>query len=191
VLNSAREPSEVVAALRSFPGEVGALACGYVDQVAYRPVNGEDVGEPSVQQLSELIVGASGRRWNIPTHHWRTTSSAGTLRCATRYRPAPRRLRRPPRRGSDDLPAPRRAWHLRRPLGDRDRAACNLVGRPQTCGYWAAHRSGPSCRGELRGAPDLLVPSSVFARSWRILSMRTNCQVLYDASRAQAEHDRG
>ena len=58
VLTSAREPGEVVAALRSFPGEMGALASAYVDRVAYRPVNGEDVGEPSVQELPELIVGA-------------------------------------------------------------------------------------------------------------------------------------
>ena len=58
MLTSAREPGEVVAALRSFPGEVGALASAYVDRVAYRPVNGEDVGEPSVQELPELIVGA-------------------------------------------------------------------------------------------------------------------------------------
>ena len=58
MLSSAREPGEVVAALRSFPGKVGALASAYVDRVAYRPVNGEDVGEPSVQELPELIVGA-------------------------------------------------------------------------------------------------------------------------------------
>ena len=58
VLTSAREPGEVVAALRSFPGEMGALASAYVDRVAYRPVNGEDVGEPSVQEIPELIVGA-------------------------------------------------------------------------------------------------------------------------------------
>jgi rifampicin phosphotransferase len=58
VLTSGREAGEVVAALRSFPGEVGALASAYVERVAYRPVNGEDVGEPSVQEIPELIVGA-------------------------------------------------------------------------------------------------------------------------------------
>ena len=58
VLTSAREPGEMVAALRSFQGEVGALASAYVDRVGYRPINGEDVGEPSVQELPELIVGA-------------------------------------------------------------------------------------------------------------------------------------
>jgi rifampicin phosphotransferase len=58
VLTSAGEPGEVVAALRSLPGDTGALASAYVDRVAYRPVNGEDVGDPSVHELPELIVGA-------------------------------------------------------------------------------------------------------------------------------------
>jgi phosphohistidine swiveling domain-containing protein len=58
MLTSASEPGEVVAALRTFRGEVGAITSAYVDRVAYRPVNGEDVGEPSVQELPELIVGA-------------------------------------------------------------------------------------------------------------------------------------
>jgi rifampicin phosphotransferase len=58
VLMSAGEPGEVVAALRSLPGDTGALASAYVDRVAYRPVNGEDVGDPSVYELPELIVGA-------------------------------------------------------------------------------------------------------------------------------------
>jgi rifampicin phosphotransferase len=57
-LMSAAEPGEVVAALRSLPGKTGALASAYVDRVAYRPVNGEDVGDPSVHELPELIVGA-------------------------------------------------------------------------------------------------------------------------------------
>jgi pyruvate,water dikinase len=52
------EPAEVVAALRSLPGEAGALAAAYVDRVGYRPVNGEDVGEPSVHELPELVVAA-------------------------------------------------------------------------------------------------------------------------------------
>jgi rifampicin phosphotransferase len=52
------EPTEVVAALRSLPGGTGVLASAYVDRVGYRPVNGEDVGEPSVHELPELIVAA-------------------------------------------------------------------------------------------------------------------------------------
>ena len=58
VLTSESGPGEVVAALCSFPGEVGTFASAYVNRVAYRPVNGEDVGEPSVQELPELMVGA-------------------------------------------------------------------------------------------------------------------------------------
>ena len=63
VLDSAGEPGEVLAALRSLPGEAGEAAAAYVDRVGYRPVNGEDIGEPCVIELPELIVGAirSGR----------------------------------------------------------------------------------------------------------------------------------
>jgi rifampicin phosphotransferase len=55
---SPREPGELLVALRTFPGEVGRLAAAYIDRVGYRPVNGEDVGEPSVIELPELIVWA-------------------------------------------------------------------------------------------------------------------------------------
>jgi phosphohistidine swiveling domain-containing protein len=58
LLATPAEPAEVVAALRLLPGEVGALATAYVDRVGYRPVNGEDVGEPSVHELPELVVAA-------------------------------------------------------------------------------------------------------------------------------------
>jgi rifampicin phosphotransferase len=58
LLATPAEPAEVVAALRSLPGEAGALATAYVDRVGYRPVNGEDVGEPSVHELPELVVAA-------------------------------------------------------------------------------------------------------------------------------------
>jgi pyruvate,water dikinase len=58
VLDSAGEPGEVLAALRSLPGETGEAAAAYIDRIGYRPVNGEDVGEPCVIELPELIVGA-------------------------------------------------------------------------------------------------------------------------------------
>ncbi|MDQ3875450.1 MAG: hypothetical protein M3322_07915, partial [Actinomycetota bacterium] len=58
LLATPAEPAEIVAALRSLPGEAGALADAYVDRVGYRPVNGEDVGEPSVHELPELVVAA-------------------------------------------------------------------------------------------------------------------------------------
>jgi rifampicin phosphotransferase len=52
------DPAEVVAGLRSSPGAIGVAAAAYVDRVGHRPVNGEDVGEPSVHELPELVVGA-------------------------------------------------------------------------------------------------------------------------------------
>jgi pyruvate,water dikinase len=58
LLSTAGDPAEVVAALRSSPGETGARAKAYIERVGYRPVNGEDVGEPSVHELPELIVAA-------------------------------------------------------------------------------------------------------------------------------------
>jgi phosphohistidine swiveling domain-containing protein len=58
LLDSPGEPADVLAALRSLPGETGEAVGAYVDRVGHRPVNGEDVGEPSVIELPELIVGA-------------------------------------------------------------------------------------------------------------------------------------
>jgi phosphohistidine swiveling domain-containing protein len=58
VLDAAGEPGEVLAGLRTLPGEAGEAAGAYIDRVGYRPVNGEDVGEPCVIELPELIVGA-------------------------------------------------------------------------------------------------------------------------------------
>ena len=58
VLDSAGEPGEVLAALRSLPSETGEATTAYTDRVGHRPVNGEDVGEPCVIELPELIVGA-------------------------------------------------------------------------------------------------------------------------------------
>jgi rifampicin phosphotransferase len=58
LLDSAPEPAELLASLRSLPGETGAAAAAYVDTVGWRPVNGEDVGEPNAIELPELIAGA-------------------------------------------------------------------------------------------------------------------------------------
>jgi hypothetical protein len=55
---SPRDPGEQLAVLSSFSGEVGRLAAAYIDRVGYHPVNGEDVCEPSVIELPELVVGA-------------------------------------------------------------------------------------------------------------------------------------
>ncbi len=48
----------MLAALRSLRGEAGEAAAAYVDRVGYRPVNGEDIGEPCVIELPELVVAA-------------------------------------------------------------------------------------------------------------------------------------
>ena len=58
LLDAAADPAETVASLRGLPGETGAAAAAYLDVVAWRPVNGEDVGEPCVGELPGLLVGA-------------------------------------------------------------------------------------------------------------------------------------
>jgi phosphohistidine swiveling domain-containing protein len=58
LLSGAGEPSEVLARLCKQTGDVGATASAYVDRVGYRPVNGEDVGDPNVVEFPELILAA-------------------------------------------------------------------------------------------------------------------------------------
>jgi pyruvate,water dikinase len=58
LLDSPGEPRELLGALRSLPGATGQASAAYIDRVAHRPVNGEDVGEPSVIELPELVLGA-------------------------------------------------------------------------------------------------------------------------------------
>jgi phosphohistidine swiveling domain-containing protein len=58
LLSGTGEPSELLAALRRKTGEVGSATSAYVDRVGYRPVNGEDVGDPNVVEFPELILGA-------------------------------------------------------------------------------------------------------------------------------------
>lgn len=58
LLSSPRDPADVLASLRSGSGEIGERVAVYVGRVGYRPVNGEDICEPSVIELPELIVGA-------------------------------------------------------------------------------------------------------------------------------------
>ena len=73
--DSGREPAEVLATLRWLPGEAGALAAAYVDRVGYRPVNGEDVGEPERASSSpSLIVEAMRPRSTPPPAARRPTS---------------------------------------------------------------------------------------------------------------------
>ena len=57
VLDSGREPGEVLAALRSRRGEVGPAARTYLEMVGYRLLDGFDVGEPYALEMPELLVG--------------------------------------------------------------------------------------------------------------------------------------
>ena len=93
VLDSAGEPGEVLVALRSLPGEAGQAAGAYADRVGYRPVNGEDIGEPCVIELPELIVGAirSGlERTESPATEWEVAQRTAAVRDAVpgEHRPA-------------------------------------------------------------------------------------------------------
>jgi pyruvate,water dikinase len=80
VLDAAGEPGEVLAGLRTLPAEAGEAAGAYIDRVGYRPVNGEDVGEPCVIELPELIVGAI--RSGLETAESRSTESEVAERTA-------------------------------------------------------------------------------------------------------------
>ena len=58
LLDTAGDPDAALAGLRSLPGGTGVAVAAYIDRVGYRPVNGEDVGEPCVIELPELILAA-------------------------------------------------------------------------------------------------------------------------------------
>lgn len=57
LLASGDEPAAVLAGLGLLPG-AGAAAASYIDRAGHRPVNGEDVGDPSVIEIPELLVAA-------------------------------------------------------------------------------------------------------------------------------------
>ncbi len=50
------DAAEALAGLRASAGEVGEATRDYVDLVAYRPVNGEDVGDTCAFELPDLLV---------------------------------------------------------------------------------------------------------------------------------------
>ncbi|MEV0534672.1 PEP-utilizing enzyme [Kitasatospora sp. NPDC050463] len=52
------EPARLLDSLRALPGPTGAAAAAYLDQVGWRPVNGEDVGDPCVLEMPGLVVSA-------------------------------------------------------------------------------------------------------------------------------------
>ena len=67
LLQSEDDPGQVLAALRSLPGEAGSAASDYLDLVGYRPLDGFDISEPSALELPDALlramrVAASGRQ---------------------------------------------------------------------------------------------------------------------------------
>lgn len=64
------DPARALADLLALSGEAGEAARAYVELVAYRPVNGEDVGDTCAFELPELLVGAvrSAVEDGIPVH---------------------------------------------------------------------------------------------------------------------------
>jgi rifampicin phosphotransferase len=57
LLDSEREPTEVLAVLGSRKGAAGPAARTYVETVGYRLLDGFDVGEPYALEMPELLVG--------------------------------------------------------------------------------------------------------------------------------------
>jgi len=58
VLASTDDPAEVLAKLRSLPGEAGAAVSGYLDLIGNRIVNGFDIAEPLVSEFPDALLRA-------------------------------------------------------------------------------------------------------------------------------------
>jgi pyruvate,water dikinase len=56
VLESDADAGDVLAQLRSQPGEVGAATVGYLDTVGYRLLDSLDIGDPYVLEMPEVLV---------------------------------------------------------------------------------------------------------------------------------------
>ncbi len=58
IASSDKEAGDVLASLGELSGEVGAALSAYLEFVGYRPVNGEDVGEPYALEMPEVLLNA-------------------------------------------------------------------------------------------------------------------------------------
>jgi rifampicin phosphotransferase len=58
IASSDKEAGDILAALSEMSGEVGAALSAYLEFVGYRPVNGEDVGEPYALEMPEVLLNA-------------------------------------------------------------------------------------------------------------------------------------
>lgn len=56
LLASGEDPADIVAGLRSLPGETAAAANAYLDLVGHRLVDGFDIGDPTLLELPEVLV---------------------------------------------------------------------------------------------------------------------------------------
>src|SRR5512134_3512854 len=71
VLASGGDPAQVLASLRSLPGEAGAAVSGYLDLVGNRLVDGFDIAEPTALELPDALlraisIAASGEAQHAP-----------------------------------------------------------------------------------------------------------------------------
>jgi phosphohistidine swiveling domain-containing protein len=58
LLASGGDPAQVLASLRSFPGETGVAVSGYLDLVGNRLIDGFDIAEPSALELPDALLRA-------------------------------------------------------------------------------------------------------------------------------------
>jgi len=58
IASSDKKAGDVLTALSELSGEVGAALSAYLKFVGYRPVNGEDVGEPYALEMPEVLLNA-------------------------------------------------------------------------------------------------------------------------------------
>ena len=58
IASSDKKAGDVLASLSELSGEVGAALSAYLKFVGYRPVNGEDVGEPYALEMPEVLLNA-------------------------------------------------------------------------------------------------------------------------------------
>jgi phosphohistidine swiveling domain-containing protein len=58
IASSDKEAGDILAALSEVSGEVGTALSAYLEFVGYRPVNGEDVGEPYALEMPEVLLNA-------------------------------------------------------------------------------------------------------------------------------------
>ena len=58
LLQSDKDPADVLAALRALDGASGAAVSGYLDLVGYRPLDGFDISEPAALELPDALLRA-------------------------------------------------------------------------------------------------------------------------------------